>query len=194
MLRRRYKGSLIAAALFVAPHLFMRVTTPMETVENVQSAEAAIVFGAIVRSGRISPLHAERLNTAVALLNAEKVDTIVVSNAPEAARVMREYLITQGVAAEKIEVDPTAIRTPDSCIFESQNGGGRHAILISQRFHLPRIALHCAPYDFERSYVFADQTDRAPMPWHRVAVIRTKRFLRECALSWSILLGLYPSD
>ena len=178
----------------MAPNLWMRVVTPTTNAPMASSADAAIIFGAIVRSGKISPLHAERLQTGIDLLELRKVEKLVVSNAPEASRVMKAYLIDQGVAEEQIEVDPTAIRTPDSCAFEAANGNRRSVLLISQKFHLPRIAQHCAPYDFPRGYVYADSPNRAPMPWHRIATIRAQRFLRECALSWSVLLKLYPED
>ncbi len=178
--------------VFFAPALWLRWTTPVLTPDQAAPAEAALVFGARVRGGTISPLHRERLETARALWASGTVSRVVVSNAPAAARAMQGYLLSRGIPPEAIELDGTAISTLDTCRAEAARPGSRRVILISQRFHLPRIGLHCARYDLDTQFVMADSPDRAVAPlWTRIRV-RSARALRETALIWGVLLGLYP--
>ncbi len=194
MARKILKSFLITLLLFWGPWLYLRYTTPLLMPSEVASSEAALIFGAIVRNDQISPLHAERLDAAIYLYENRKIEKIIVSNAKSAAGTMRRYLISQGIPEQIIEMDIQAIRTPDSCIHENAIGNGRSVIFISQKFHLPRIALHCAPYEFEKQYLIADSPTRAQSSIGQKLRIRTARYIREAALSWSILLRLYPEQ
>jgi vancomycin permeability regulator SanA len=160
--------------------------------EAAQPAKAALIFGAVVRNGKISPLHQERLDTGAALLGLGTVEKLVVSNTPVAAEAMRRYLDQQGISAKNIEMDTQAERSPDTCAFEAQQPTQRSVIFVSQRFHLPRLALHCRRYSLQAQYVMADSPTRAPSPLVTKLRVRTERFLRETVLTWGVLLGIYP--
>ena len=187
---RRLAGTVITAVLLLfTPLLFLRATTPIQTLGTVPDADKAVVFGAIVRGGRIAPLHAERLNAAVEVWRAGAARTIVVSNAHRAAAAMQAYLRSRGVPASAIEVDGHAPSTPDSCVNQTGARPGS-LILISQRYHLPRIALQCARRGVLGEPLAADRPRAASenaVRWR----IRLRRNTREAVLIWLDLLGLY---
>ncbi len=184
----------LSGAVFAAPWVWQTLSTPITTFKGATSADAALIFGAVVRGGQISPLHRERLDTGVALWRRGTVKTLVVSNAPSAARTMQKYLEAQNVPADAIAMDTTAIRTPDTCKAEAARQDPRSVIFVSQKFHLPRIALHCARYGLDAQFVAADHSDRAWLGTWTTLRVRTGRWIREAALIWGVLLNLYPTD
>jgi SanA protein len=109
----------------------------------------AVVFGASVYgNGDLSPILADRVNTAIALYRARKVDRILVSgdarhrsyNEPKA---MYEYLISHGVAPKDAIVDTSGRSTYETCLRAKEVFGLNRAVLVSQGFHLSR-ALYIA--------------------------------------------------
>ena len=191
-MKRLARMIVILALIIYGPLIYQRVTTPILPADQAKPADAVLVFGALVRNGQISALHAERLDTSKALLDQGKVQTIVVSNAARAAEFMRDYLVANGVPAASIEVDPNAPATPDTCVAELARPSPRDVILLSQSFHLPRIALQCANLGLTGQYVAATsapqtgQTGTIATLW-----IRVRRHSREALLIWAELLGLY---
>jgi vancomycin permeability regulator SanA len=155
-------------------------------------ADVALIFGAVVRKQVISPLHQERLDAGITLLNTGTVQRLVVSNTPLAASAMQSYLLSKGVLATAIEMDTQAERTPDTCAFEARRAKPRRVILVSQRFHLPRLALQCREFALNPQYVMADSLTRAPSSIATKLRVRGMRFVRETTLIWGALLGLYP--
>ena len=185
----------LLAAVLLAPLAILTAHTSILRADESGRADAALIFGALVRGGQISPLHAERLDTGVELFNAGKVETLVVSNAPKAAAIMAEYLRDQGIPSASIELDTNALKTPHTCANEIEGDQDRSVILISQRFHLPRIAYQCRKLGLTGQYVEADQpheevsSARSPIA---VLKVRARRYLREAALVWVSLVGAYP--
>ena len=183
---------LVLVLVVYGPLLYLRITTLVVPPEEARPAETAIVLGAVVREGRISDLHAERLDAAIRLYQNERVRTITVSNAQRAAETMRDYLVANMIPSQAIEIDGEAIATPDTCLAEFQRPGKRPVILISQRYHLPRVALQCADYRLDAQFVAADQ-DRplAVSGVMQTLAIRLWRQTREALLIWSEYLGFY---
>ena len=185
---------LVLACVVYGPLLYLRLTTPIVAPEEARPADAAIVFGAVVREGRISALHAERLDAAISLFQNDVVKSITVSNAQRAAETMRDYLLEHHVPPSAIQIDGAAIATPDTCLAEFQRPTRRPVILISQRYHLPRIALQCSGFQLDAQYVAADR-ERSLTTTNvlNTLVIRARRHTREALLIWSEYLGFYRS-
>ncbi len=181
------------AAVLFAPLGWLWVTVPLSTVESARPGDAVLIFGALVRSGAVSPLHAERLDTGVTLWREGKAETLVVSNAARAAEVMAAYLRSQGVPEEVIEIDGQATSTPDTCVAEAARATPREVLLVSQAFHLPRIALQCRRLGVRGQYVAAMRAEAAAAdaPLWTVVRVRARRHTREALLVWAELLGQY---
>jgi len=104
----------------------------------------AIVFGASVYgNGDLSPVLEDRVDTAIELYRAHKVDRILVSgdnrhpsyNEPKA---MQEYLVTHAVAPKDVVVDYAGRSTYETCLRAKEVFGLQRAVLVSQSYHLPR--------------------------------------------------------
>ncbi len=180
--------------VFWCPWAYLAVSTPIDDFDTVGSAQTAIVFGALVRNGEISPLHEERLLSAKKLKDLGVVDSIVVSNSARAAGFMVDYLKSAGVSETVLDIDGAAIKTSDTCDRERDVGGGRSVILISQSFHLPRLAYQCQRVGVTGQYLAAETVHkdlRINVPlWTKVRV-RGRRYIREAALTWTVIFGLY---
>jgi len=119
------------------------------TLEEVPSARVALVLGArVYPDGRLSPMLADRVDTAIALYRAGKVEKLLMSgdnshadyNEPGA---MMAYAIRQGVPAEDIQPDYGGRRTYDSCYRARHIFQVEEAIVVTQEFHLPRALFLC---------------------------------------------------
>jgi len=109
----------------------------------------ALVYGAgLARGPSPSRILAERLDAALALYQAGKVQKVLVSGDNsdrfhDETEAMRRYAIERGVPAEDVLGDDAGLSTYDSTIRARDVFGVRRVLLVTQRFHLPR-ALYIA--------------------------------------------------
>ena len=127
----------------------------------------AIVFGASVySSGELSPTLEERVEKAIELYRTQRVDRILVSgdnrhpsyNEP---RAMQEYLVSHAVAPRDVIVDYAGRSTYDTCLRARDIFGLQKAVLVTQRYHLPR-ALYLANELGLDAYGVVTDGDRVP--------------------------------
>jgi SanA protein len=109
----------------------------------------AVVFGAsIYGNGDLSPILKDRVNTAIDIYKAHKVDRILVSgdarqrnyNEPKA---MYDYLVSHAVAPKDVIIDVSGRSTYETCLRAKEVFDLDRAVLVSQGFHLSR-ALYIA--------------------------------------------------
>jgi SanA protein len=163
-----WRAALVLSVLFLiglfAPRLVMMLfaTSRTFTVEEVPPTRVAIVFGAGLRwDGSAGPVLSDRVQTAVALYEAGKVDKLLMSgdnrflnyNEPEAAR---QYALMRGVPDEDIVLDYAGLRTYDTCYRAKYIFGVDEAILVTQPFHMPRALFLCNWFGLESNGVEAD--------------------------------------
>ncbi|MCX6070524.1 MAG: YdcF family protein, partial [Chloroflexi bacterium] len=72
------------------------------------------------------------------------------------AEAMRKSAIGLGVAPQDILVDKQGTRTLETCLRARQAFGIRSALLVTQRFHLPRALVLCEAMGIEANGVQAD--------------------------------------
>jgi SanA protein len=118
-----------------APQIVPLATAP--------AVPVGVVFGAgLAPGGEASPLLAERLETALALFHAGKVQRLLLTGNAGAhhdeIRAMRHYLLNAGVPERALLGDQEGTSTFDSCWRARSIFGVQQALLITQRFHLPR--------------------------------------------------------
>jgi len=132
------------------------------------SERVAIVFGArVYTSGRLSGMLRDRVDTAIELYKAGKVQKLLLSGDNQFAEynepgAMMEYAIAQGIPAEDIQPDYGGRRTYDSCYRAKQVFQVESAILVTQRFHLPRALFLCEHLGIEAVGVVADRRPYDP--------------------------------
>jgi len=158
--------SLIALLGLLLPKLFIQLYAIPRThdVDEVPAVKVAIVFGAgLLRDGSAGPVLRDRVETAAQLYHQGKADKLLMSgdnrfvayNEPEA---MRQHALALGVPDEDIVLDYAGRRTYDTCyraaaIFEVDT-----AIVVTQRFHLPRALFLCNALGVQADGVEANNT------------------------------------
>ena len=117
--------------------------------ENAPSERLVIVFGAgLRRDGTPTAILRDRVKTAADLYFSGKVEKILMSgdnrfeyyNEPES---MRQYALSLGVPDAAIALDYAGRRTYDTCYRAKAIFGASEALLVTQKFHLPRALFLC---------------------------------------------------
>jgi vancomycin permeability regulator SanA len=152
MNRNRLKKSLLRLALLL---LIFFVASAIAIVwdglsDKVQAADVAIVLGnAVSANGQPSARLQARLDKTVELYHQGLFQAIIVSGGIDEAgfdeaRVMKNYLVQQGVAEEHIQADSNGANTFLTAKNAAQIMKEKHlqsALVISQYFHLSRAKL-----------------------------------------------------
>lgn len=144
--------AVLVVSIVAGPRLYAlwRTSSDIYSADEVPARPVALVFGArVFSSGRLSPMLADRVRTAVQLYEAGKVEKLLLTgdnsvthyNEPEA---MRRYALSLGVPDEALVLDYAGFRTYDSCYRARDIFQVESAILVTQDFHLPRALLLCS--------------------------------------------------
>lgn len=145
-----YVGMFALFVLFFTRFVFLLyASTKTFALDDVSKNKVAIVFGAgLLRDGSAGPVLSDRVETAVKLYQAGKVDKLLMSgdnrfveyNEPEA---MRQYALKSGVPDEDIVLDYAGRRTYDTCYRAREIFHVKSAILVTQPFHMARALYLC---------------------------------------------------
>ncbi len=131
--------------------------------DEAPSKKVAIVFGAgLQHDGRPTAVLQDRVAAAAELYFAGKAEIILMSgdnrfvdyNEPGA---MRAYAIELGVPDEAIVLDYAGRRTYDTCYRAKAIFGVKDALLVTQKFHLPRTLFICRSLGINSIGVIADR-------------------------------------
>lgn len=193
--RRRLAG--LAAALFVSVALCSglvagRARGLLHDVADAPSRPVAVVFGAGVwPDGTLSPTLLDRVDTAVELYRQGRVQGLLMSGDhrhPEydEPTAMRRHAIAAGVPAQAIATDPAGFRTYDTCARARAVYGVDRALLVTQRYHLPRALYTCRGHGIDAVGVIADRRAYSRYLWYwlreqisrTVAVLEVRVFRR----------------
>lgn len=143
-------------------------------VAAVPKRPVAIVFGAGVQpGGRLSPMLQDRMDTAIALYKAGKVRKLLVSgdnrfvNYNEPGR-MYDYAVARGIPARDVVRDYAGRRTYDTCYRAAEIFGVTEAILVTQRFHLPRALFTCRNLGVNSIGLSADRRFYLSNPYYQL--------------------------
>lgn len=119
------------------------------SVAQTPSERIAIVFGAGVRpDGRLSRMLADRVNAAVELYQLGRARKLLMTGDNSRAEydevtAMRRYAVERGVPEEDITLDYAGFSTYESCYRARAIFGVTQAVLVTQRYHLPRAVYTC---------------------------------------------------
>jgi vancomycin permeability regulator SanA len=150
MRRGLLAGTLSLAGVLAASH-FVQVRYEDRIVPRSEApvAPVVLVFGAGLAPGGVpSSVLAQRLDMAVALWKEGKARAVLVSGDNsdrfhDETRAMRRYLLERGLPETAVLGDDSGLSTYDSCVRAYSVFQVRKALLVTQRFHLPR-ALYIA--------------------------------------------------
>ena len=131
----------IITGIYAASRIYKEIDAPPERV--------AIIFGAgLRRDGSPTAMLRDRVLTGADLYFSGKVEKLLMSgdnrfvdyNEPES---MRQFALSVGVPDHAIVLDYAGRRTYDTCYRAKAIFGVQNAILITQKFHLPRAIFLC---------------------------------------------------
>jgi len=134
-------------------------------------APVALVFGAGLSSpGVPSPVLAARLETAIGLYREGKVSLLLLSGDNQSryhdeTGAMHRYALDQGVKPDHIRLDRLGLSTYDSVRRAQALYGVDRALLVTQRFHLPRALYLANGLGIEAWGVAADAEPDKPSPY-----------------------------
>ena len=160
-------------------------------VATVPTERVAIVFGASVwADGTPTPMLADRIDGAVALYQAGRVDKILMSgdNSSEFYNevvTMENYALGQGVPERDITLDYAGFSTYESCYRAKVIFGVEAAVLVTQRFHIAR-----AVYTCQELGIAAVGLGTPDWEWYGANTIRVSVF-REMLAALKALLELH---
>ena len=188
-----FLGLFAIFVLFLTRFVFLIYASPMTfSLDIVPERKVAIVFGAgLLRDGSAGPVLSDRVETAVKLYQAGKVDKLLMSgdnrfveyNEPEA---MRQYALKAGVPDDDIVLDYAGRRTYDTCYRAREIFQVRSAILVTQPFHMARALYLCNSFGVESVGVEADNRyflKRSRLIWN------TRELFAMMGAAWDVMFA-----
>lgn len=140
--------SVVGAVVFGARHVSQASAGRTFSLDDVPARPIAMVLGARADPGRASAFLAARLDLAVQLYEMGKVRAVLVSgdnlaSSNHETTVMRDYLVSRGVPADKVVEDPAGYDTYDSCVRARDVFGVTKMVILTQMYHLERAIAIC---------------------------------------------------
>ncbi len=125
------------------------------------SSPIGIVFGAgLRRDGSPTRVLSDRVRTAVDLYQEGKVGKLLLSGSAQGSydepQAMAALAASLGVPQDDLLLDRGGLRTYATCARALSEYGIEEALLISQRFHLPRALAICESMGIEAAGISAD--------------------------------------
>lgn len=145
------------------------------TSEALPGVTVALVFGAgYWPDGTPSNVMKDRVEAAAELYFAGRVQSVLFSGDNHSADYdepgkMAEYALGLGLPEEAIFLDPAGRRTYDTCYRAREVFGLGEAVLVTQRYHLPRALYTCQSLGVDAVGYVADRRPYvyAPSYWLR---------------------------
>lgn len=143
-----------------------------KTVETVPTRRVALVFGAgYWPNGALSDVLRDRLDAAIELYRAGRVQKLLFSGDNRIVEYnepakMLEYALEQGVPREDIVLDYAGRRTYDTCYRARHIFQVEEAILVTQRYHLPRALNTCRAIHIDAEGYIADRVPYVHSNWY----------------------------
>ncbi|MEV6104934.1 ElyC/SanA/YdcF family protein [Streptomyces sp. NPDC051940] len=166
--RRLLRAAVLCCVLALLPSAWVYASTGarLRSTADAPVAPVALVFGAGLWNGEPSPYLAHRLDAAVQLYEAGKVRAILVSGDNSTTDYdeptsMRDYLVGRGVPERRVVRDYAGFDTWDSCTRAARIFGVRRALVVSQRFHVPRALALCRAAGIDAYGVGVDEPHQA---------------------------------
>ena len=142
----------------VALNYYVRVATSdrrYSEAVRVPAQPVAIVFGAgLWQDGTPTPMLADRVQAAVDLYNQSRVNKILMTGDNSSSdynevKAMQEYAVEHGVSLTDITLDYAGFSTYESCYRAKEIFGVTQAVLVTQKYHLPRAVYTCSNMGIE---------------------------------------------
>lgn len=163
-------------------------------ITELPSAKTGIILGASVHAdGKLSPILQDRVETAYQLYQQNKIENFLISGDHrtddyDEVNAIKNYLLEKGVPSRDIILDHSGFDTYDSmfrakAVFEIED-----AIVITQKFHLPR-SLYIAK-NLDASY---RGFEAAPLAYTSSETIKRREQLANFKAIWELITNQKPT-
>ena len=163
-------------------------------ITELPSAKTGIILGASVHAdGKLSPILQDRVETAYQLYLQNKIENFLISGDHrtddyDEVNAIKNYLLKKGVPSRDIILDHSGFDTYDSmfrakAVFEIED-----AIVITQKFHLPR-SLYIAK-NLDASY---RGFEAAPVAYTSSETIKRREQLANFKAIWELITNQKPT-
>ena len=124
-------------------------------VDEKAPADVAIVLGAAIFDGEVSPVYRERINHAITLYEEGTVNYIILTGGfgdgsfKSDSQVAKEYALSQGIPEESILIEEKSTITEENLEFSKEvmeENDLETAIIVSDPLHMKRSMLMAADY------------------------------------------------
>lgn len=125
-------------------------------VDEKSPSDVAIVLGAAISDGEVSPVYRERINHAITLYEEGTVDFIILTGGfgegsyKSDSQVAKEYALSQGIPEEKILIEEKSTITEENLEFSKEvmeENDLETAIIVSDPLHMKRAMLMAKDYN-----------------------------------------------
>ncbi|MDG5492670.1 vancomycin high temperature exclusion protein [Psychroserpens sp. SPM9] len=164
------------------------------TVDTIPKNKVGLLLGTskFLSNGNINLYYTYRINAAVALFNANKIDFILISGdngskSYDEPTTFKEDLIARGIPEDRIVLDYAGFRTLDSVVRAKAIFGQESITIISQQFHNER-ALYLASHNAINAVAFnaKDVSGRYGLK------VQLREYLARAKASSDILFNVEP--
>lgn len=137
-------------------------------------SQAIMILGASIKSnGQPSDALKDRLETGIDLYKNNKAPLILLTgddgrNRIDEITVMKNYVLNAGVPESDISTDGQGYRTYESCARANKTFHINQAIIVTQKFHLPRALYLCHRLGVNSVGVSADLHTYKDIRWFTV--------------------------
>lgn len=188
---------LIIFAILGIEAIFKRNTQDLiyNDISALPKSETVIILGASVHAdGKLSPILKDRVDTAIKLFENNKVENFLVSGDHRTddyneIAAMTGYLEERGIDKELIISDPAGLDTYDSMYRAGNIYNIKDAIVVTQKFHLPRTLFIASNLDLNYKGFPADQ--RAYQTEYR---LKQREKLANIKALWEVLIHKKPQS
>ncbi|MGA8855283.1 MAG: ElyC/SanA/YdcF family protein [Christiangramia sp.] len=176
--------------------IFKRQTADLiyDDITQLKSTKTVIILGASVHAdGKLSPILKDRVDTAIRLYENGKVQNFLVtgdhrSDTYNEVAAMVNYLKKNGIDKSLIISDHAGLDTYDSMYRAGKLFNVENAVVVTQKFHLPRALFIAKNLGFNYTGFTADQ--RAYQTEYR---LKQREKLANLKALWELLLKKKPS-
>ena len=125
-------------------------------VDEKAPADVAIVLGAAISDGEVSPVYRERINHAITLYEEGTVDFIILTGGfgegsyKSDSQVAKEYALSQGIPEERLLIEEKSTITEENLEFSKEvmeENDLETAIIVSDPLHMKRAMLMAEDYN-----------------------------------------------
>ncbi len=187
---------LVIFAVLGVESIFQRQTASLiyTDIDKLEPVNTVIVLGASVHAnGKLSPILKDRVDTAIMLYKTGKVKNFLVTGDHRSedyneVSAMVNYLEEQGIDQSVITADHAGLDTYDSMYRAGKLFNINNAVVVTQRFHLPRALFIANHLDLNYKGFAADQ--RAYQTEYR---LKQREKLANFKALWEVLLKKKPT-